>query len=272
MEILFSKYSGSGNDFVIIDNRELKIKLDPNQIKLICDRKQGVGSDGIILAEPGSKSKIKMRIFNSDGSEAEMCGNGLRCLSHFLDMHSIKSPTIESIAGLHSHEKQGLGIRTSMSDPVDLRQNIQLSEEIVVDYIDTGVPHAVYFVDDVDSIDILKLGSFIRHHPILKPRGANANFVQLLGTNKIRVRTYERGVEGETLACGTGVTAAAILSALKFNLNSPIETLPQSNESIIIEFQWDGKKPTHVTMTGPARLIFQGSFHLKDHYATESTS
>ncbi len=272
MEIPFSKYSGSGNDFVIIDNRELKIKLDPSQIKLICDRKQGIGSDGVILAEPGTKSPIKMRIFNSDGSEAEMCGNGLRCLSHFLDKHSIKSPSIESLAGLHAHEKQGLGIKTSMSDPVDLRQNIRLSEDIVIDYIDTGVPHAVYFVDDVDAIDILKIGSFIRHHPQLKPRGANANFVQLVANNKIRVRTYERGVEGETLACGTGVTAAAILSSLKYNLKSPIETLPQSNESIIIDFKWDGKKPTHVTMTGPARLIFQGSFHLKDRYASESTS
>lgn len=272
MEIPFSKYSGSGNDFVIIDNRDLKVKLDASQIKLICDRKQGVGSDGVILAEPGLHSPIKMRIFNSDGSEAEMCGNGLRCLSHFLDKHAIKSPIIESVAGRHSHEKQGLGIKTSMSDPVDLKRNIQLSEEIIVDYIDTGVPHAVCFVEDVDTVNVSKLGAFIRHHPLLQPRGANANFVQLVGPNKIRVRTYERGVEGETLACGTGVTASAILSSLKYNLKSPVETLPQSNESIIIEFQWNGQKPSHVTMTGPARLIFQGSFHLKDRYASESTS
>ncbi|MFN4174621.1 MAG: diaminopimelate epimerase, partial [Parachlamydiaceae bacterium] len=173
MEIPFCKYSGSGNDFVIIDNRDKKITLDASQIKLICDRKQGIGADGVILAEPGTKSPIKMRIYNSDGSEAEMCGNGLRCLSHFLDKHSIKSPTIESLSGLHQHEKQGLGIKTSMTEPSGLKQNIRLTDDISVDYIDTGVPHAVYFVDDVDTIEVVKLGSFIRNHPQFKPRGVN---------------------------------------------------------------------------------------------------
>lgn len=271
MEIPFCKYSGSGNDFVIIDNRDLKIKLDTAQVQLICDRRQGIGADGVILAEPGIKSPVKMRIFNSDGSEAEMCGNGLRCFSHFLDKQAIKSPVVESMVGLHTHEKAGLGIKTAMSEPRDFKFGIRLSEEITVDYVDTGVPHAVFFTDDVDAIDIMKVGPFIRHHPLLNPRGANADFVQLVAPNKIRVRTYERGVEGETLACGTGVAASAILAAIKYNLSAPIETLPESREPILVDFLLEGKQASHVTLTGPARLIFQGSFHLKDRYAAESS-
>lgn len=272
MEIPFSKYVGSGNDFILLDNRDNKIVLSPSQIKALCDRRMGIGGDGLIFMEKGDEKPLKMRIFNSDGSEAEMCGNGLRCFSKFMEEQGVISPVVESKMGVHKLEKRGLHVKASMTEPTGLKQGIKLSESLSVDYLDTGVPHAVLFVEDIEQVDVAKLGSYIRHHEAFKPRGANANFVQIIRPGQIRIRTFERGVEGETLACGTGATAAAILYALKENWTNEVEVIPQSQESLIIEFQQAGNRIHDVNQTGPARFIFHGSFHLKDRYAAEDYS
>lgn len=270
MEVPFAKLAGSGNDFVIVDNRSLRYSFAPEQIRLICDRKTGIGADGLILAEPGEKCSVKMRIYNSDGYEAEMCGNGLRCLARFLNEKGIKTPDIESKMGIHSQEVLLEGVRVSMTDPKNMRLQVELKKGLTVDYLDTGVPHAVLEVTDLDNIDINILGPYIRHHEAFNPRGANANFVKIIDSQTLEIRTFERGVEGETLACGTGATAAAILMSYRYNWKAPIIVIPKSKERLIINFEWLSGEARKVTQTGPVKSIFHGSFHLKDLYASEN--
>lgn len=264
MEISFSKYVGSGNDFIFVDNREQKFDADPLKIRALCDRKRGIGADGLICLEQGEMAPYRMRIYNSDGLEAEMCGNGIRCLKRFCeDLGVMKNPLqIETKSGILSVTQEGESVSATMGIPTGLKQNIALNDKVKVDFIDTGVPHAVQFVEDLESLNLESQGSFIRHHEQFHPKGANANFVQILDEQKseIYIRTFERGVEGETLACGTGATASAILAAIKYQLTPPITVIPRSQEKIIINFQIKDNQITNVTQTGPAQFIFQGSF------------
>ncbi len=269
MKVPFSKYAGSGNDFILLDNRDQKILLELSQIQDLCDRRQGIGADGIIMMEKGSDAPLKMRIFNSDGSEAEMCGNGIRCFYKYMEELGVTTPVIESKAGKHTLEKKDHLIKASMTDPKDLRWKVKLSDTVTVDYIDTGVPHAILFVHDIDAVDINTLGPFIRRHKAFDPKGANANFVEILSPGRIKIRTFERGVEGETLACGTGATAAAIIYALTNHWTQEVEVIPASLEPLIVDFKQTENRIGSVHQTGPAKLIFHGSFHLKDRYAAE---
>jgi len=258
----FSKYSGCGNDFILINNLTALISLSASQISKLCSRKSGIGADGVILLETSSQADFKMRIFNADGSEAEMCGNGIRCLVDFAKKNGFinSSCTIESFKRIHHATWERNNITVSMGNPTDVVWNIELpisSGPLQMSYLDTGVPHAVIFCKDVNEVDLNSLGSQIRYHPYFTPRGTNVNIVQVKDNN-ISVRTYERGVEAETDACGTGATASAIASAQKLHLKPPIKVDLRSGESLTIDFHIDNGTIANVKMSGGCTHIFEG--------------
>jgi len=291
MLLHFYKMNGAGNDFVVIDNRALDLPLSREQIALLCDRHRGVGADGLLAVEPAEQgADFRFRYYNADGGEAEMCGNGARCFGRFTSHLLPEVPdqvTFETIAGTLAAEIVGENIRVSMSDPFDL----QLDTGATVDGLDapihslnTGVPHAVAFVDDIEPLEIRRLGSAIRHHDHFAPAGTNANFVQVLAPGHIAIRTYERGVEDETLACGTGMVACALLHHLLDGAPSPIQVDVRGGDTLEIgfhskvaelgpvrhSFSDGGRVPaddasiqiSQVTLTGPADFVFEGDIEI----------
>jgi diaminopimelate epimerase len=212
----FTKYSGSGNDFIIIDNREYGWSPTAEVVQKLCARRTGIGADGIVLVSESEKASLKMNIYNADGSEAEMCGNAARSVTHFahkmLNLQKDPHYTIETMNGVYEGEYGEEIIRVKMTELHDLAA-IDLSDYAYQRslFLDTGVPHAVFQVDDVDTIDVLGLGRRIRLDERF-PKGTNVDFFQVISEKeqKIKLRIYERGVEAETLCCGTGVMATAI--------------------------------------------------------------
>ena len=265
MKVLnFTKWAGSGNDFILVDNRSQALRKDlPKLAVSLCDRKRSIGGDGLILLERSAKADIRMRIFNPDGSEAEMCGNGVRCLAKWATDQRIAKPhhTIESVAGVLEAEVKGDRVRVKMTDPKDLKLNGALNlsgKRIEYGYVDTGVPHAVVLVPSLDSVDAFTTGRAIRQHAHFAPRGTNANFVSLKTGNAIEVRTYERGVEDVTLSSGTGSTASALIAAAKKGLKSPVEVHTKSGEVLKIYFTRENGSFREVFMEGPVKQSFEG--------------
>jgi diaminopimelate epimerase len=269
MRLEFVKMSGAGNDFVLIDNRTLALTLDAAQVARLCHRQKGIGADGLILLEPCSTGKADWawRFFNSDGSVAEMCGNGARCFAGFV-RRLTGSPdplSFETLAGVIRAEFTEDRVTVNLTEPTDLRLDRQVEVStgtLSVHSLDTGVPHAVIFVPDADTAMVQRLGAEVRHHQLFAPRGTNVNFVQCLGPAFIRVRTYERGVEGETLACGTGVTAAALIASRVHHFSSPVKVQVQSGDVLQVSFRVAGARFTDVKLTGPAEFVFEGSLTL----------
>ncbi len=265
MTLDFAKMNGAGNDFILIDNRAGRIPLQPAQIVRLCDRHKGVGADGVILLVPCASGRADWAwdFYNSDGSSAEMCGNGARCFARFVQQLTGASGKLsfETRAGVITARFQDGGVTAGLTPPKDLRlrQRVGLGAgPAEIHSIDTGVPHAVLFVPDADRAMVLPLGAEIRHHPHFAPRGTNVNFVQALGPGKIRVRTYERGVEGETLACGTGVTASALIAAALRGFPSPVQVQVQSGETLEVSFDRSREPFGNVTLSGPAEFVFEG--------------
>ncbi len=265
MVLDFAKMNGAGNDFVLIDNRSRRVKLQPAQIAHICDRHKGVGADGVILLEPCASGEADWAwdFYNSDGSSAEMCGNGARCFARFVArLTGTKGPiSFATRAGVITARFAGNDVTVNLTAPKDLRlrQQVPLSGgSTEIHSLDTGVPHAVLFVPDADKAMVQPLGAEIRRHPHFAPRGTNVNFVQVLGPGHIRVRTFERGVEGETLACGTGVTASALITAELHGFPSPIQVQVQSGDKLEISFDRTNGLFDKVGLTGPAELVFEG--------------
>jgi diaminopimelate epimerase len=261
----FTKMNGAGNDFVLIDNRSRQFQLQPAQIARLCDRHQGVGADGVILLAPCASGQADWAwdFYNSDGSSAEMCGNGARCFARFVRRltGSNGNLSFETRAGVIRASFQGEEVTVHLTPPKDLRlrQQVKLSVgPTEIHSLNTGVPHAVLFVPDADQAMVLPLGPEIRNHPHFAPRGTNVNFVQVLGPGRIRVRTYERGVEGETLACGTGMTAAALIAAELLGFPSPVQVRVQSGDKLEISFARAGGQFTNVGLAGPAEFVFEG--------------
>lgn len=251
----FTKMMAAGNDFIVIDNRTGKVKGQaPKLAQRLCDRKNGIGADGLLLLERSEKSDLRMRIFNPDGSQAEMCGNGVRCLAKFSADRKISASrlSVETPAGEISVNVRAEIVRARLSDP----KGLKISKELSV--IDTGVPHAVKFVQTFQGLDVEGLGRQIRHDKAFKPRGTNVDFVRVVPGNRIEVRTYERGVEAETLSCGTGSTASALVAAKVHNLKSPVEVKTQSGEILKVHFLLNGKGFHEVTLEGEVREVFQG--------------
>ena len=270
MILSFTKMNGAGNDFVVIDNRQLAFDLTKDQIALLCDRHRGVGADGLLAVEPAqSGADVRFRYYNADGGEAEMCGNGARCFGRFVArlMDHVQSLiTFETIAGTLKAEIIGDQVKIEMAEPFDLELNSQVEIDALgqqVHNLNTGVPHAVTFVNDLENLDVHTFGAAIRNHRHYQPKGTNANFVQVLQPNHLKVRTYERGVEAETLACGTGITACALIHHLLTKTPSPIQVDAQGGDTLSIGFTPgpDGTF-TNVTMTGPADFVFQGEIEI----------
>lgn len=260
---------GAGNDFVLIDNRTQKIKLSREQVAHICHRQRGVGADGLMLLIPCASGKADWAwdFYNSDGSRAEMCGNGARCFARFVQkMTGIASPfTFETGAGIITANCQKDAVTVSLTQPKDLRLDEQVPLSVgtrAIHSLDTGVPHAVVFVTDADQAMVQQLGREIRQHPHFAPCGTNVNFVQRLGEGSIRVRTYERGVEGETLACGTGVSAAALISARLHNFTSPVRVQVQGGDRLEVSFKQNNGEFADVRLTGPANFVFEGKMEI----------
>ena len=261
--INFVKMSGSGNDFIIVDNREkiVKDKDLPGLITQICRRKISVGADGVILIEPSDKADFKWRFFNSDGSNAEMCGNGARCAARFAYINGIagESLSFETGAGVISGQVKGDRAKLKMPDPVELRldYNIELkSGPLTVCSVNTGVPHVVIMKESIDDINVFDLGRVIRYHGAFGPAGTNVNFICQKEQGRLAIRTYERGVENETLACGTGSIAAALITSCKTKWQSPIHLLTRSGESLSIYFNKAGSNFNEIYLEGDARLIY----------------
>jgi len=264
MVLEFTKMNGAGNDFIAVDNREQKIKLTPDQIIRLCDRHRGVGADGIMLLIPCASGKASWAwdFYNSDGSIADMCGNGARCFGRFVQKLTGKAEfTFETGAGIISAAVIGTRVTVSLTKPRDLRleEKVNLSTGThPIHSLNTGVPHAVLFVPDADEAMVQQWGQEIRRHAHFAPKGTNVNFVQRLGADSIRVRTYERGIEGETLACGTGVTASALISARLHQLQSPVKVQVQGGDLLEVGFQQTNGEFTDVRLTGPADFVFDG--------------
>ncbi|MEP6810301.1 MAG: diaminopimelate epimerase [Chthoniobacterales bacterium] len=267
-KLRFTKMNGAGNDFVLLDNRHGDLQLDRSQIARLCDRHRGVGADGVLLLEqPANGADFRMRYYNADGGEAEMCGNGARCFARFTNRVAgpLERLSFETPAGVIAAELQGERVTLQMSEPKDLQLDLNitaLGETIRCHYVDSGVPHVVAPVADIGSIDVRALGSALRHHPQFSPRGANVNFLEKRGANHIAIRTYERGVEDETLACGTGVVASALLFAATEKVGGPIRVLVKGGDELAVDFQRAGERFTSVTLSGPADFVFEGDIEL----------
>lgn len=272
MHISFSKYSGCGNDFILIDNRQKVFDAARNDhIVHLCHRRQGIGADGVVFLESSLnlKADFRMRIFNADGSEAEMCGNGLRCLVRFIQELGIPGHQflIQTMHQLIPTTISGESVSVDMPVPTNYRFFDQLIIEetsYTLHFLDTGVPHAVIFVDDLHQDKWMTIAPKIRHHTHFKPKGANVNFAVINSHQEVEVRTYERGVEGETLACGTGAAAVAIAAACVHGLNSPIVIKPKSGDAIRIAFPGKMTNPiaiSELTMSGPAIKVFSGEIY-----------
>jgi diaminopimelate epimerase len=271
MVLNFTKMNGAGNDFVLIDNRARKVRLSRDQVVRLCDRHRGVGADGVLLLVPSGSGKAdwSWEFYNSDGSSGAMCGNGARCFARFVQRLTRPSGglTFETEAGVIRASFQGDRVTVSLTQPGELRLNQQVPLSAgteTIHSINTGVPHAVLFVPDADRVMVQQLGPEIRRHPHFGPKGTNVNFVQRIGPNRIRARTFERGVEGETLACGTGVTAAALVAARLHGFTSPVRVQVQGGDELEVSFQDNGREFAEVRLSGPAEFVFEGRIEIDE--------
>jgi diaminopimelate epimerase len=270
MTLQFTKMNGAGNDFVLVDNRAGRLALDTATVARLCDRHRGIGADGLLAVEPAEQgADFRMRYYNADGGEVEMCGNGARCFARFVNrLHGFRLAEVrfETMAGIIGAEFQGEHVRLKMSDPHSLALGEALpvlGRTLTVHSLNTGVPHAVVFIDDLERVDIRGDGAALRYHERFAPKGTNANFVQVIAPGKISIRTYERGVEDETLACGTGTVACAIVHHLLHGAPSPVQVLVRGGDTLTIGF---AQKPDgsfgDVTLTGPGDFVFDGTIDI----------
>ena len=269
MTLDFIKMNGAGNDFVLLDGRARNPHLAPEQVLRLCDRHRGVGADGVMVLVPCASGKADWawEFFNSDGSDATMCGNGARCFARFVQRLTgvDRALTFETGAGVIKAAFRGDLVTIGLTAPRDWRLNLSVplrTGATAVHSVNTGVPHAVLFVPDADRAMVTELGPELRHHAAFAPKGTNVNFVQVLGADAIRVRTFERGVEGETLACGTGVTASALVSACVHGFRSPVRVRVQGGDTLEAGFVRTGDEFSEVTLTGPADFAFEGRVEL----------
>lgn len=272
-KISFSKLSGAGNDFVIIDNRQNIIPEDrADFISKVCARRISVGADGLLLVENSDIADFKMRYYNSDGGEVETCGNGARCIARFAHAENIVSSnkmTFETRAGVYGAEVMADSVKLRMSDAVDMRLNfpLKLSDGIHnVCFVNSGVPHVIFSMDDLEKVDVVKLGRETRYHEDFQPEGTNANFVTVKDRNSLDIRTYERGVEDETLACGTGCIAAAIASSATEKTESPVVAYTRGGYLLKVYFTLEPGGAKDVFLEGDARIIYRGQL-LKDSWS-----
>jgi diaminopimelate epimerase len=266
----FVKMSGAGNDFVVIDNRALSHALTREQIARLCDRHFGIGADGLLAVEPTDlpEADFRMRYYNADGGEAEMCGNGARCFARFV--HPLRRANAEQVrfltpAGLITGEYVGDEVRINLTAPTGtkLRQRADFGwGEVEYHFMNTGVPHVVVYVPAAAQAEVIAHGRAIRRSAIF-PRGTNVNFVQVADAGgKLIVRTYERGVEEETLACGTGVVASALVTNRVHQLALPLCVKVRGGDVLTVDARAEADSFLDVTLTGPATEVYSGEIKL----------
>lgn len=258
MTISVHKYEGAGNDFILIDGRDAIFEPDPQLIARLCDRRFGIGADGVMILEPSHSSLFKMRYFNSDGPEGTMCGNGGRCIALFAHHLGLGDQTklFDAVDGMHRAQ---IVEAAAGSGTVELGMtDVESIESVMGGYLlDTGSPHYVTFVDDPAQIDVCGRGRTLRYSAELNRRGgANINFVGRIGTGRFALRTYERGVENETLACGTGATASAIVVNNRLQPDVCSFEIEVEGGALRVEFERTGEEYRNIRLTGPARHVF----------------
>ncbi|MDR3281811.1 MAG: diaminopimelate epimerase [Endomicrobium sp.] len=266
MNVNFSKLTAAGNDFILIDNREgiISDKDYKYTAKKFCNRKYSIGADGLIFLEKSILKDFKMKYFNSDGSYASMCGNGGRSVVKFAYELGIVSTKVvfETDAGIINAEILPQNrVKLGLYDAKDLKKDIEIkvySEKFDIDFINTGVPHSVVFVDNIDYIDVVKYGKAIRFHKTFLPIGTNVNFVKILDDSTILVRTYERGIEDETLSCGTGITASGIISVLRGFVQSPVNIISRGGDKLVVSLKNSNGRISNIVLEGPAIISFKG--------------
>jgi diaminopimelate epimerase len=265
MEIQFVKASGAGNDFVIIDNHERRLTCDPAALaRAVCRRHTGIGADGLLLIEPSEKSDFQMMYYNADGSYGGMCGNGGRCIARFAHLSGLTGAHVrfEALGFVYEAEIVGDMVTLKMKPPSSYRSGLQIQTEFgdfLASSVDTGSPHVVTYVDNLAALDVQKVGMALRHHPEFGPEGTNANFVNVLGDGAIEIRTYERGVEAETLACGTGSIACAVVSVMERGLEFPVHVHVRSGEELLVHGVRKGPQIRDISLQGSADILFKGS-------------
>ena len=265
--------SGAGNDFVVVDNRSKKIRNGSRAARILCDRRWGVGADGLLLLEKSRKADYRMMYFNADGSYGGMCGNGGRCIARYAVLHGIapRKHQFEALKYIYVASVRGTEIDLSMKDPCELQLHKRIrvgGKTVSASFVDTGSPHVVVPCnalgrqETLKSIDVVGSGREIRYHAAFKPSGTNVNFVERMKDNSIRIRTYERGVEAETMACGTGSIASAIVASRLWKLKAPIVVFLESGKKLRVEFDDDGTKISNVHLIGSGEICFYGVFEL----------
>lgn len=261
MQFTFYKYQGTGNDFVMIDNRTLIFpKKDANLIKRLCDRRFGIGADGLILLENHDQYDFTMVYYNSDGNESSMCGNGGRCLVAFAKKMGVISTKaeFEAVDGYHFatiDDNNTVFLQMKDVDVVDVKENYT--------FLNTGSPHHVQMVDDLVHYNIKDEGAKIRYSSLYGKAGSNVNFVSQVNEDTFTVRTYERGVEDETLSCGTGVTAVAIAMFVNKKTTSNHINLNVEGGKLAVNFEVENGCFTNVNLIGPATFVFEGTINCK---------
>lgn len=268
--VRFIKMQAAGNDFIIVNDMTRTLSSPARLAERLCHRQYGIGADGLILLQPSRNghSSYRMRILNSDGSEAEMCGNGSRCAIKFAVETGIApaAHAFDTLAGqISGRYLSPHRIRVALTPPCDFRAGVTVplrGGTVRGCFINTGVPHFVTFVKHLDRIDVVSVGREIRSHRRFSPKGTNVNFAQMLrpgrGRSQIRVRTYERGVESETLACGTGATATAVVAALSGRATAPVAVTTSGGATLLIDFDIASTgRIADVTMQGPVEKVFE---------------
>jgi diaminopimelate epimerase len=266
--IEFWKMNGSGNDFILIDNRNGQIK-DEEMGRLVeraCRRRESVGADGVIFITGSEKCDFGWKYLNADGGEVEMCGNGARCVSRFAFLKGIAGPemTFETLAGPVSAEVKGRVVKVLMPKPSGLLMDVDITFQEgwkIVDFVNTGVPHVVIGVDDLSNHPVKEQGRYIRYHNRFSPGGTNADFMKVTGPGQLEMRTYERGVEDETLACGTGAIACALVASIRGLATPPVKVRTRGGEDLTIHFVCTGNSFDQVWLEGNTAIVYQAQLN-----------
>ena len=270
MKISFWKMHGAANDFILVDDRQQAFPAsDQAWLAQIMARHTGVGSEGLLLVQPSDRADFRMRFFNPDGGEVELCGNGARCIARFAHDRGVApaSMKIETMAGEVRADVLGARVRLHMPPPRDWQLNRRLTaegRELTYHFVNTGVPHAVLEAADLAVVDVARVGAAIRRHTAFLPRGTNVNFIQTTAAGEVRVRTFERGVEAETLACGTGMVASALIAGKLGRATTPVRVRPASGDELEVNFVLTPDGARDVTLLGPAEYVFQGELSYPD--------
>lgn len=271
-ELSFWKMTGAGNDFVLIDDQAETLQLQWSKIApSLCDRRYGIGADGLLIIRSDPAADFLMEYYNADGSHGGMCGNGGRCAAlYVMEQRSVDTVGFIAVKQPYSARRVGSSIRLSMQNPSAFRPSIRLNlsdSELAAHFINTGSPHVICFqeqvslpIHDMDITGFNALSRKVRYHKDFAPDGTNVNFVEVQDQSTITMRTYERGVENETLACGTGAVAAAVVAHLLRGCKPPVSVRTRSNETLVVDFRDSGSGVRDVTLEGSARKVFKGFY------------